>query len=159
MTNAPSPAPRRLGRWALAAALLAAAGCGEGKSQITGAEVSGVVRSKNRPVTGGTVRLIDPADANRSMSGQILGDGTYKVVNVPVGELVAVVETDSAKADPRAFIALARAKGGKIDDSQVPSGPPLKFVPIDKKYNDPATSPLRVNVPGKGSHVQDLNLD
>lgn len=143
----------------LAALALCAAGCGKGPtSDITGADVSGVVRYKGQPVGGGSVRLINPSDPNKSMSGQISGDGSYKVVNVPLGELVVVVETDSAKADPRAFIAMAKAKGGAVDESMTPPGPPLKYVAIPKKYTDPATSPLKITIE-KGSQVKDLTID
>lgn len=142
----------------LAALALAIAGCGAQKSQITGADVSGVVRYKGQPVTGGSLRLLDPADPNKSMSGEIKGDGSYKVVNAPLGEMVVVIETESARADPRGFIALAKAKGGKVDDSLMPQGPPLKYVAIPKKYGDPAASPLRLKI-DKGSQVQDLTLD
>ena len=37
------------------------------------------------------------------------------MVNAPVGELLVTVDTASAKADPRVFINLARAKGGTPD--------------------------------------------
>ncbi len=157
MTETRPPARRLFGYGVLAAAALAAAGCTAGNPQLTGAAVSGVVRAKGRPVTGGSLRLIDPADPNKSTSGQILGDGTYKVLNAPVGEVVVVVETASAKADPRAFIALAKAKGGKVDESILPPGPPLKYVPIDPKYSDPAKSPLRITVE-KGEHTKDIEL-
>jgi hypothetical protein len=135
-----------------------AIGCGKGNPHLTGAEVSGVVRCKGQPLTGGTIRLIDPNDPNRSMSGHILGDGTYKVVNAPVGELVAVIETETAKSDPRAFLEMAKSKGAPGDVAKPQDGPPLKYVPIHKKYNTVGKSPLKVTVE-KGSQVRDFEVD
>ena len=137
-------------------AAAAAAGCGPEGTALTGAEVSGVVKLKGHPLTGGSVRLVDPADPNKSMGGNILGDGTYTVPNAPTGELVVVVETESAKNDPRKWVAMANAQGGaKVD---APPGPPLKYVPIDKKYTDAATSPLRMTVT-RGKNVKDVELN
>jgi hypothetical protein len=118
--------------------------------------VSGVVRLRGQPVGGGSIRLIDPADPNKSMGGDILGDGTYTVPNAPVGEVVVVVETESAKNDPRKWVAVANAGSGpKVE---MPPGPPLKFVPIDKRYTDAATSPLRMTV-SRGKNVTDVELN
>ena len=150
---------RGAGLAGLAAAVLTVAGCGGGNPQLTGAEVSGVVRHKGQLLTGGSIRLVNPTDPNKSMTGRILGDGTYVVPNAPVGEVVAVVETESAKSDPSVYIAMARAKGGNVDPSIAPQqGPPLKYVPINKKYNNPSTSPLKMTV-GKGANKKDWDLD
>jgi hypothetical protein len=91
-------------------------------------------------------------------SGPVKGDGTFRVLNAPVGEVVALVETESARFDPAAMAELARSKGAAVDKPAASAGPPLKFVPINKKYNDPARSPLKFAVT-KGANSKDLDLE
>jgi hypothetical protein len=140
----------------LVAVAVAAAGCSE-NPHLTGAQVSGTVRVKNGPLTGGTIRLVAKSDPSKTASGAILGDGTYKVLNAPVGLVVAVIETESARWDPAKMMQLAASKGAPIDPDKMPKGPPLKFVPIDRRYSDFATSPLEATL-GKGDNSHDFEL-
>jgi hypothetical protein len=145
-----------LGRAAtLALWLVAGSGCNTGplRSEITGATVKGTVRYQGKPVTGGTVRLTSVTDDNKSMMGMLLSNGTYEVPNAPLGEVKIVVETDSAKFDRTTMLRQAKPEG--LDLSKLP--PPMKFVPIDPKYSDPAKTPLRMTV-GKGEQTFDIEM-
>lgn len=139
-----------------AAGVLLAAGCGRDNPHLTGADVSGVVRHKGTPLTGGTIRLVAAGDPNKSASGPIRGDGTYEVKNAPVGEVIAVVETDSARFDTATMLAMSKAKGANVPAA--PEGPPVKYMAIDRKYADPARSPLRGTVQ-KGTNKKDWDLE
>jgi hypothetical protein len=145
-----------MSRRLVALIVLAAAGC-SANPHLTGARVSGVVRYKSAPVTGGSIRLVAVGDPSRSASGAIRGDGTYAVLNAPVGQVVAVVETESARFDPAAMLALARAKGAAVNPPPEAIGPPLRYVPINKSYTRAETSPVRLVVE-KGANVVDVEL-
>jgi hypothetical protein len=139
----------------LAAALVVAglAGCsGPDRSPITGATVTGVVRHKGALVTGGTVRLIAVDDPNKSMSGQIDGNGQYRVPNAPVGVVMVVVETESAKHDLRKLL-----KNAPEGTTNLPDGPPLKYVKMDAKYQDPAKTDVKLTVE-TGEQEKDIDL-
>ena len=141
----------------LLALLLGALGCGSGKkSQITDASVSGVVRYQGKPVTGGVVLLwSDSQDGNNSAQGRIKGDGTYQVLNAPVGTCKVVVNTAAAKHDRGAL----RKMGPETARANVPEPeePPIEYMSIDPKYSDRKTTPIEITVE-KGSQTRDIEL-
>lgn len=153
---------------ATAAAVAAlAVGCGD-NSQITGARVKGTVKYKGKVVTGGEIIFANPTDPNKSQSGRIEGDGTFDVPNVPVGDLVVQVDTEMAKYDVSGFTPPGpRGAGGGggeanqnpyLKDAPPPSKPPMKFMPIDKKYAKADTTTLKMTVQ-KGTNEKDFELD
>jgi hypothetical protein len=115
--------------------------------------LAGVVRYKGQPVTGGELRLIDVNDFNKSQSARIDGDGKFEVLNAPVGEVKAVIDTEAAKTD---LSVMAAKSGGAIDPSAY--GKPVKYMAIDKKYADPQQTPVRLTIQ-KGSQTKDIELD
>jgi hypothetical protein len=136
-------------------------GCGGGNPPLTGASVQGVVRYKGKPVTGGTIFLFAKEEDSRNpvAEGQIDGNGTYQVKNAPLGPVKVVVDTSTARFDPRAMIEMAKAKGARIDDSKLnsPQGPSLKYVEIDPKYGDPNKTTVEITV-AQGENTQDIDL-
>src|SRR4051794_35426639 len=88
-------------------------GCGNsGNSQLTGASVSGAVRSQGKPVTGGIIQFwSDTMDGNQSAQGSIDGDGSYEVENAPLGVCKVVVKTEPVKHDRRALLKRTEGKG------------------------------------------------
>lgn len=138
---------------ALAVALAGLAGCGDNPN-VTGATVAGTMRHKGAPLPGGTVRIVADGDPGKSASGRIGADGRYQVANAPVGACKVVVETESAKNDPSKF--MGKVPAGAVDPGKLP--PPQKYVPVDRKYTDPGTTPLRVTVV-KGDNPTDFDVD
>jgi len=131
-------------------------GCGRDHSQITGASVSGVVRYQGKPVTGGAVLLwSDHQDGNNSAQGRIQGDGTYQVLNAPLGVCKVVVNTTAAKHDRSALRKMA-PETARTNVSE-PEGSPIKYMPIDPKYSSLKTTPIEITVE-KGSQTRDLEL-
>jgi hypothetical protein len=149
---------------AVAALALTAAGCGGGDGQLTGARVKGHVKYKGKVLTGGEIQFVDPKDANKSQSGRINGDGTFDVPNVPVGEVVVLIDTEMAKYDVSSFTPPKGAGGGGanenpyLKDAPKPTTPPMKHMVIDKKYAKADTSPLKMSVQ-KGTNDKDFELD
>ena len=136
--------------------LVGALGCDSAKPQITGASVSGVVRYQGKPITGGAVLLwSDRQDGNNSARGRIKGDGTYQVLNAPVGACKVVVKTEAAKHDRSALkkIGPATARANVPE----PEGPPIKYMPIDPKYSSLKTTPIEITIE-KGDQTRDIEL-
>jgi hypothetical protein len=137
--------------------LLGAFGCGSGnKSQLTGASVSGLVRYQGKPVTGGIIQFwSDNKDGNQTAQGGIEGDGTYKVLNAPLGDCKVVVKTESVKNDRRAMARKFAAEQGVPVSPQ--SGPPKVYMEIAPKYTDLKKTDVQITVQ-KGSQTQDIDL-
>lgn len=135
-------------------------GCGSVKPQRPSVSLKGVVRYKDQPVTGGTIRLFGNAKNGRSFAeGPINGDGTYSVRNAPLGSVKVVVDTSATRFDTRAMIEKAKEQGAPLDESKMnlPQGSPLKFVEIDAKYNDPRKTPVEITIV-EGENQRDIDL-
>jgi hypothetical protein len=126
----------------LLGAIVALGGCG---SQ---AVVTGKITYKKEPLTTGEVSFI--ASDGKSRSGLISPDGTYKIVDAPLGSVVIVVVAKQLagkveKGDPLS----AKPKGGRA--AQMKSA-------IPEKYNDPKTSGLTYTVTS-GRQTRDIDLE
>jgi hypothetical protein len=100
-------------------------------------EISGVVKHKGQPVSGGTIVFHD--GDKRSWAATIGTDGTYSVANVPTGN--AKVTVQSALSIP-----LAGSQTAKVRPVSVPD-----------KYNRPDSSGLTFEVQA-GSQTKDWDL-
>src|SRR5438105_665858 len=69
------------------------AGCSSGKNPEAPARVSGVVTYQGKPVPGGVIGFHPAGKA--AYSSAIGADGTYEVVDLPIGEMAVTVETES----------------------------------------------------------------
>lgn len=85
-------------------------GCSGPKQPPNRAIAKGVVRLNGTPLKGGTVHLELAGDTVRQTDCLINGDGTFIVDNVPVGEILVAVETESLKhgGDMSTYTAIAR---------------------------------------------------
>ncbi len=152
-------------------------GCG-GANPNAPASVSGSIKYKGKPVTGGTVQYV--TKEGTAYSAPIDGDGTYSISDIPVGELVVTVETESVNPDKK----LAGGSGKDAakyknmaagQESQKPpsdrgggnagpavegtaSGDKTKYVKIPESYSKAKTSPLTKTVK-QGRQVIDVELE
>ncbi len=129
------------------------------KETKTGNEVVGKVTYKGKPLAGGTV-VLHPAKGKRVV-GHIMVDGTYLIKNVPVGEMVVTIETESVRAKPgKGPIPKIQPKEKKTEpkDKKLPdeAKAAARYVAIPRIYGDVKTSPLRYTVQ---SGKQTLNLE
>jgi hypothetical protein len=136
----------------LALILLSSLGCSRGNPQLTGASVSGTVKYQGKIVTGGMIRLIALRDENETATGRILGDGTFTIPNAPLGEVKVVVDTEMARFDPSTMV-----KNAPPSAITFPKGSPMKYVPIDRKYRDPAQTSVRLTIE-KGEQKKDIEM-
>jgi hypothetical protein len=144
------PSARLAPAIALGLAFLGTVGCG---SKQTG-DLSGTIKYKGKDVVTGTVTVYD-AD-KKAYQGSI-DQGKYSVKGIPQGVVTVVV----VSADP------GPAKGEKLPGKDRPGREkrptPEDQVPITgwfalpKKYEDPATSPLKTTI-GPGSNSFDISL-
>ena len=139
---------------ALAAMLVAMAGCGDRR-----ATVSGKVTFKDKSMPGGTVLFLSE-DGTKSDSAEIKADGTYSSSNVPLGALrVAVLPVQKSAKDS---MPKAAKGGGKMPD--VPTDAPkayqqgsTAYVDIPMALRDPTTSNITVTV-NAGMQTFDIPL-
>jgi hypothetical protein len=126
-------------------ALLALAGCGPAAGSI-----SGKVSYKDKPLNGGTVRLV--SSDNRVKSAVIGTDGTYTIDRVPVGPAkIAVSPPIAGTVMPRGMKMDPSKMGGGPEGAAAPAGD--KPVPLPDKYQDPEKSGLTYTVTaGKQEH-------
>jgi hypothetical protein len=138
--------------------LLAVSGCSSNKkSQLTGASVSGVVRYKGKPVTGGVVQLWcqnHDNDAVQTAQGTIQGDGTYQVLNAPLGVCKVVVNTKAVKHDIGAMMKKFAEKGAPTPEE---TGPPKVYMEIDPKYTNREKTDVQITIQN-GHQTQDIDL-
>jgi hypothetical protein len=136
--------------------LLGVFGCGSNnKSQLTGASVTGVVRYQGKPVTGGVIQFwSDNKDGNQSSQGSINGDGTFQVLNAPLGVCKVVVKTEPVKHDRRALMKRVEDRGAPVPPEAVP---PKVFMPIADKYTDVTKTDVQITIQ-KGSQTRDIDL-
>jgi len=135
----------------LSLSLALAVGC---SSSETPGIISGRVTYRGEPVPGGMIFFISEGKAPRS--GALGPDGSYRVEDLPEGEMVVTVETESLnpKNKTRAYggakgekvHAKRREMEAKMKESKGDQGPPPEYRKIPRVYADPKTSPLRVTI-------------
>jgi hypothetical protein len=134
----------------LAAAL--AGGCGPGV-----ASVSGVVTYHGQPVPVGTITFFG-AD-HRTASAPLGSDGRYQCDDVPTGPVRVAVGTPAPP--PAHGEGLPQPPPLPVQDPHFPaqmvSPPPARVVPVPRRYADPATSGLSLEV-GRGGRTFDVSL-
>lgn len=153
------------------------------KSSSTPARVEGKVTYKGTLVTGGTITFHpvagEVAGAGGNYQVTIKGDGTYSQDQLPSGEMVVTVETESINPNPKdrpkditgpmgaqaqgegakgynpnAMLEKMKAMGKAPEDAGKMSG---TYVAIPIKYSTPKDSPLKVTLnKGKNTFSPDL---
>ena len=136
----------------LAAALLAPAGCGEPTT-----DVSGKVTYQGKPVTYGTVVVLDTAGAPKA--GTIQPDGAYRISGVRPGPVKLAVSSPPPPGSEPA----RKATGGRDRDDDkpppnvTPAAPEVikNWFPIPDNYSDPNKSGLT----GEAKSGQPIDID
>jgi hypothetical protein len=136
-------------------------GCSSGNSAVPGS-IAGKITYKGQPVKGGTMKFFGTDGVG--YDAKILPTGAYSATDIPIGELVVTVDTESLKPKdivPKGKDADARMKmaggGQKAPEDRIVYKPEDLYVQIPAKYGTPKTSPLKVTV-SKGRNTQDFDL-
>jgi hypothetical protein len=154
--------------WPLLAAI--ALGCGKGSPQAP-AKVSGSIKYKNAPVTGGTITFY--AKAGGVYNATISPEGTYTIGDLPVGDMEVSVETESInpkkkkpeytggtggpKFGPRPSFKDKPAQASPAPEGITPVGSVGTYVRIPPKYADHKQSGLTATL-SAGSNTKDFDL-
>jgi hypothetical protein len=131
---------------------LAAPGCGQPKSTVTGK-----VTYNGQPMPGGAV-IFHTNNMTNEVSTSINPDGTYTAVNVPTGNATITISpgippnmpAGILHKTPEDFKAMASAK---LSETAIPG----KFQPIPDKYKDPARCQLYYEVK-RGSNTFNVDM-
>jgi hypothetical protein len=151
--------------------LVLALGCSGNKNAPS--TVSGKITYKGEQVTKGTVTF-HPAEGPPYPIA-IGSDGTYSMTDVPTGDMVVTVETESAKqqtmptyggrmgkqAEAEANKGEAKGRMGPGGGSPAPSDFQQgggKYTKIPDKYSKKETSPLKTNLT-RGKNTFDIPLE
>jgi hypothetical protein len=152
--------------------LAVACGCSGGKNPNAPASVHGKVTYNGQPVTGGTLTIHAPGIGAR-YSLSIGADGTYAGTDLPAGDCVVTVDTESL--NPAKVRKQPAAYGGKNDPMQdyskkmaermgkqpaaetTEKQPAGVYVKIPARYADAEKSPLRVEL-DSGDQKKDIAL-
>jgi hypothetical protein len=130
-------------------------GCG--KTSTLPVKVSGQITYNKKPVKGGSINFYLVGAGSAGAYGiSINSDATYSITDMPAGEMVVTVETDSALP----LKAQAQMQGHKMTLS--PGNPNYKsdaaeYVKIPDKYKSKSTTPLKVTL-NPGQNKQDFDL-
>jgi hypothetical protein len=156
---------------ALFAILLPIAGCSSG-NPMAPAKVSGRISYGGKPLKAGNLRFHTPSGV--PYDGQISPDGTYTAIDLPIGEAIITIETESinpsrnpmagarqtADSDRRMKSMSTnqqRAPGGDTNAPPAASDATANYMKIPDKYNNPRTSPLTITL-DKGRQVYNIEL-
>ncbi len=152
--------------------VLVAGGCSSG-NPMAPAKVSGRISYAGTPIKAGSLRFHmtggSPYDA------QISPDGTYSAVDLPIGEAVITVETESVNPNRDRMAGVRktadvdrRMKSMTTNQQRAPGGDTAggapaasdataNYLKIPSKYNNPKTSPLTITLE-KGRQVHNIDL-
>ena len=142
----------------------AVVGCG-GKNPLAPASISGSVTYQGKTVTGGSVQFV--TSGGTPYSSPISVDGTYAISDLPIGEMVIVVETESANPELKAASGkdadrrnamMGGRKGPNGQGGGTSSGLEPKYLKIPEKYSKSKTTPLSYTVKN-GRQVHSIELE
>lgn len=151
----------RLGLFA-ALALVLAAGC---RTSPNPAKVSGKVTYKGQPVKGGDIVFHSDQGTYRGTLGQ---DGSYEIVDLPVGEMKVTVDTEFLNPDKKATT-YGGGRGDKMTNERLAAeraagrGPAsrdeqlARYTKIPPKYSNVASTDLKTTLE-KGKQTRDFEL-
>ncbi len=146
---------KRRFHWAGPLVVILIAGCGSSNPNAP-ASITGKVTYKNAPVTAGNIKFHAP-DAGVYPTG-INPDGTYSISDIPAGDLVVTIETESVNLKKQSY------GGGQGKDKQfspMPEGANVvaqgAYVKIPAKYSDKTKSDLKVTLK-HGKQEKDFDL-
>jgi hypothetical protein len=136
-----------------------ALGCGQSR---TPARLQGEVKYNGQLVKGGTIQFHSKEFG--IFQTTIRDNGTYAMSDLPAGEVVVTIETESVNPDreiPQYGGKPAAPDGGAAAKKAGVPPPPAankgNYVHIPERYRDPAQSGLTVTL-GSGSQTQNFDL-
>jgi hypothetical protein len=127
--------------------------------------VAGKVTYKGAPVTGGTIAFAAADGSNPGSSAPIRPDGSYVVTDLPAGEMIVTVETETVNPSHKQSANPGAGKGGAGRHASM-SPPPAGaggggkapvYVKVPPKYADPKKTPLRATL-SRGSNTYHAEL-
>jgi hypothetical protein len=139
---------------------LASLGCAGGNAQVP-AKVSGSISYNGQPIKGGSLAFVT-ADGV-SYGGSIASDGTYSATDLPVGEMVVVVDTEGNNPAKKGAQGGDAGRRNAVQQQQPPPGmggapePSTYYIKIPSKYSNAKTSPLAIKL-SAGRNVHNLEL-
>jgi len=138
-------------------ALVALAGCDSGPGPR--APVKGTVTFNDRPLTAGTISFFGPK--NRVGSAPLMEDGSYEVLDAPVGEVTITITIPELSTGGIVGVPAPSkpVPGLPASPDQDPGKkrPGTVVVDIPQQYKKQETSPLKYTV-NKGSNDYDIVL-
>ncbi len=148
--------PRRFGLGLLLAApaLLLAAGCSGGGSQMTKNVVSGKVTLKDQPVAG-TVHFV--YSDNKEASAPTGPDGSYSIPNLKTGSVKILVKAMPGASDTKLVAPPVGGDKGAPTVEMPGTNPVGTGVRPPPKYSDANTSPLTYDIK-EGKQTHDIEL-
>lgn len=160
---------RRCSALTLAVAALALSGCSSGNPSAP-ARISGKISYAGKPLKAGVLRF-HTAQGN-VYDGLISPDGTYTATDLPVGELIITVETESinpanvpgggakmSAENERRIRMMGKVSQSAPAGSGGSTGPTASdnYMKIPDKFNNSKTSPLSVTLE-RGRQVKNIEL-
>jgi len=141
-----------------AVCLCLVAGCSSG-NKAAPARVTGKVTYDGKPITAGVMNFYT-ADGV-PYSGLINSNGTYTATDLPTGEMVVTVETESMNPNKKAPEGAEAKKRMGMMQQAPPGGAPAPthrdYLKIPAKYADKKTSPLKATL-AAGNQSKDFDL-
>ena len=160
---------RRVAGWLIALPFLFLAGCGGCGGGV--GSVEGEVTVHDKLVPEGTIAFF-PQEANNEILVSPIKDGRYFVEKVPRGKAIIVVMTKEPAMVPKQTKGRKKKSappppvkaGGpdgsvtapKVDESEMELPP--GYVGVNRRYGEPTTSGLELNIVG-GKQTHNLKLD
>jgi hypothetical protein len=135
-------------------------GCSGGGNPNAPARVSGSISYKGQPIKAGTMSFVTTGGI--AHNALISADGTYTATDIPVGEMVVVIETESINPK-KTTPASQNTKEAKMRMQMMQPGPASvekasdHYIKIPAKYGNAKTSPLTVTLTA-GRQVQNFDL-
>jgi hypothetical protein len=154
-------------RYAVLAALCLGLALGCTKKTNAPAKVSGKVTYKGQALPAGSISFNLSEAGTAAYGSPIAQDGTYQVTDLPTGEMVVTVETESANPKAADTPAYGGGKGDKMYAERLAAekatsmaakkGARREYLKIPDKYNSAKTSPLKVTLKA-GRQVENFDL-
>jgi hypothetical protein len=133
------------------------AGCSANKAAP--ARISGSISYKGQPIKAGAMAF--HTSGGTAYPAQISPDGTYTATDIPEGELIVTIETESINPDKKKAAGKDAEKRSKMMQSAPGSAdaptPMENYLKIPVKYANAKTSPLAVTLT-KGRQVHNFDL-
>lgn len=142
-------------------ALIVLIGCA--KNPGAPARVSGTISYKGTPIKGGTMKFYTQEGVG--YDAQITNDGTYTATDLPEGEMIVTVETESinpaakGSTDKNAEKRMAAMTGGREPPAGMGGSPKAMnvYIKVPEKFGNPKTSPVTVTL-SAGRQVKNIDL-